>query len=188
MKGTPVDGSHVCMRTRCTALPRFSLKLMKAGCLRFGRMLGLPSFRKGPTRGDRRPLTVLPVTYRLWAKRHAAALTQWLMLWKLCGLSGALPKHNCPDVLWRLQAELAQARLGESDPWYVLSMDLEKCFDRLDIPNLRDLCSYLGLHVCDHVLRMYSRLTRVLFVDNMPTDVWLQGSGLVGVPQGCPLA
>lgn len=110
------------------------------------------------------------------------------MLWKPCGLSGAVPKHSCPDVLWRLQAELAQARLGESHPWYVLSMDLEKCFYRLDIPNLRVLSSHLGLHACDHVLRMYSRLTHVLFVDNMPTDVWLQGSCLVGVPQGCPLA
>ena len=67
-------------------------------------------------------------------------------------------------------------------------MDLEKCFDRIDLQNLRHVVRHLDLPDCTHVLDLYSKLTGVLFVDNKPTDVWLQGQGLVGVPQGCPLS
>ena len=145
---------------------------------------------KGPDAppDERRPLTVLPVTYRLWTRRHTAALTTWLMAWKPAGLVGAVPRHSCPDVLWELQAHLAQARVGRVPPAFVLSMDLEKCYDRLDLTNLLRLTEHLGLPVCGHVIRNYQQLERILFVDNQPTDVLLKGSGLVGVPQGCPMA
>eukprot|EP00959_Pyramimonas_sp_CCMP1952_P298265 6238917-Pyramimonas_sp.AAC.1 len=57
---------------------------------------------KGPDSppGDRRPLTVMAITYRLWAKRHPASLNTWLMSWKPPGLAGAMPNHSCPEILW----------------------------------------------------------------------------------------
>ena len=145
---------------------------------------------KGPDSppGDRRPLTVLPVTYRLWTRRHTVHLTQWILAWKPPGLAGAVPRHSCPDVLWELQAKLAEARVAQTDPAYVLSLDLEKCYDRLDLHNLLELTNHLGLDICGHVLRNYQNLSRILFVDNQPTDVVIQGANLVGVPQGCPMA
>ena len=110
---------------------------------------------KGPDSppSERRPLAVMPTTYRLWAKRHAAELTRWLMQWKPAGLAGAVPGHSCPYVLWQLQADLAKARLGSADPCFVLSMDLGKCFDRLDLGNLQALSRHLGLDVCMRVGR-----------------------------------
>ncbi|CAK0828910.1 unnamed protein product, partial [Prorocentrum cordatum] len=138
--------------------------------------------------GDRRPLTVLPVACRLWTRRHAAHLTQWLLEWQPAGLAGAVPRHSCPDVWCELQAKLAQARVAQTDPAYVLSLDLEKCYDWLDLHNLLELTNHLGLDICRHVLRNYQNLSRILFVDYQPTDVVLQGDNLVGVPQGCPVA
>ena len=128
---------------------------------------------KGPESApdDRRPLTVLPVLYRLWARRHAAHLNEWLLTWKPTGLAGAVPNHSCPDILWQIQTRLAKARLGLDEPWFVLSMDLAQCFDRLDLGNLRQLIEHLDLPVCAHVLDMYQTLTRTLFVDGEPADV-----------------
>eukprot|EP00959_Pyramimonas_sp_CCMP1952_P098213 2053046-Pyramimonas_sp.AAC.1 len=67
-------------------------------------------------------------------------------------------------------------------------MDLEKSFDRLDLPNLEMISAHMCLPVCTAVLQNYRNLTRLLFVDNQPSDVWLAGPNLLGVPQGCPLA
>ena len=39
---------------------------------------------------DLRPSTVMVLTYRLWAKKHAAALNSGLASWKPSGLSGRL--------------------------------------------------------------------------------------------------
>ncbi|CAK0878928.1 unnamed protein product, partial [Prorocentrum cordatum] len=58
-----------------------------------------------------------------------------------------------------------------TDPAYVLSLDLEKCYDWMDLHILLELTNHLGLDICGH-----------------PTDVVLQGDNLVGVPQGCPMA
>ncbi len=138
--------------------------------------------------GDRRPITIMAVTYRIWAKRHAAALNEWLVTWAPSGLSGGIANHSCPDVLWELQTLLAKARTGHRPPAFVLSMDLEKCFDRLDLPNLERIARKLQLEACLLALGNYRVLSRLLFVDGEPSEVWLEGTDLVGVPQGCPLA
>jgi len=137
---------------------------------------------------DRRPLTVLAVTYRLWAKRHSASLNKWLEAAKPKGLSGAVAGVSCPDILWEIQNSLGKARTGADAAAFLLSMDQEKCFDRLDIENLRAVAIKLEMEALQHALNLYEQITRLLFVDNQPSDVWIQGSGLVGIPQGCPLA
>ena len=138
--------------------------------------------------GERRPLTVMAVTYRLWAKKHAESLNAWLLSWKPAGLSGGIANSSCPDILWEIQMLLAKARTGDHPELFVLSMDLEKCFDRLDLANLGRISDKLGLDSCRHTIRNYQNLTRLLFVDSEPSDVWLHGDNLVGIPQGCPLS
>ena len=61
-------------------------------------------------------------------------------------------------------------------------------FRELDIANLRAIAVKLDMVALQHALSLYARLTRLLFVDNQPSDVWIQGDNLVGIPQGCPLA
>ena len=85
---------------------------------------------------DRRPLTIMSITYRMWAKRHARHINDWLATWKPQGLSGAAKHHSCTDVLWQVQMELCKARTGKRGAAYILSLDLAKCFDRLDLEPL----------------------------------------------------
>ena len=108
--------------------------------------------------------------------------------WKPAGLSGAMKNTCCPDVLWELQVAFTKAYTGDSPAAFVLSMDLEKCFDTMDIDNLERIAAHLGLVSCSHALRNYRRLSRLLFIGFEPTDVWLEGASIVGIPQGCPLA
>ena len=141
----------------------------------------------GSSPSDRRPITVLPICYRLWAKRRAHLYNGWLATWRPHGLSGAISGVSCPDVLWEVMGALDDARMGRRRPAYVLSLDQEKCFDRLFIDALDEICTHLGLH-SEAVFENYRHLARLLFVDGQPSDVWLQGEHLCGIPQGCPLA
>ena len=52
---------------------------------------------------DRRPLTVMAVVYRLWAKKHVHFQNKWLESFKPKGLSGSVSGVSCPDVLWEVQ-------------------------------------------------------------------------------------
>ncbi len=126
----------------------------------------------------------MPITYRIWAKRHAAHLNEWLSAFKPHGLSGAVANTSCPDVLWEIFGLLADAQLGHNPSAFVLSMDLAKCFDRLDIGTFRDICQKLGLSSCLTALSNYESLTRLLFVDNEPSDVWLEGKTSLGFRMG----
>ena len=107
---------------------------------RYARVTLIPK----PGETDRRPLTILSCAYRLWARRHAARLQDWLLEVKPAGLSGAVAGTGCADVLWTLQSLLHEAVAGESDPAFVLSMDLSKCFDRMCLPPLQDICRAIG--------------------------------------------
>ena len=82
---------------------------------------------------------------------------------------------------------LTKARTGHRALAFVLSMGLENWFDTMDIDNLERIVEHLGLDSCAHALRNYKRLTRLLYVDGEPTDVWLEGANIVGIPQGCGL-
>ena len=143
--------------------------------------------KEGADASDRRPITVLAVTYRLWAKRKANCLNRWLSQWRPFGLSGAMADVGVGDVLWDVTGDIDDARCGRRGPLFLLSLDQRKCFDRLFLESLESVCSHLGLGL-EPVLQNYRCLSRLLFVDGQPTEVWLQGSNQCGIPQGCPLA
>jgi hypothetical protein len=154
---------------------------------RFARVTLIPK-GDGAAADDRRPLTVMPISYRLWAKRLAHHLVRWLSTWKPDGLSGAVIGVGCADVLWKVTEALNDALVGITDTRYVLSLDQEKCFDRLHLPMLQRVCHHLGLDSCCNVLTLYAGINRLLFVDSQPTTVWLAGNNTTGIPQGCPIA
>ena len=58
----------------------------------------------------------------------------------------------------------------------------------MDIGNLNSIAQHLGLDACAHALLNYRKLSRLLFVDAEPTNIWLEGVHIQGIPQGCPLA
>ena len=56
------------------------------------------------------------------------------------------------DEIADLEATLAEARMGVRGPAHVLSMDLAKCFDRMDLGTLRAIFTRLGLPICSIAL------------------------------------
>ena len=154
---------------------------------RHARVVLIPKGDDSPP-DDRRPITIMALTYRLWARRHSAFINEWMARWKPSGLSGAVKNTGCPDVLWEVQLALTKAYSGDAPPVFLLSMDLEKCFDTLDLSNLNRISQHLGLDACTHALSNYARLSRLLFVEGEPSSIWLEGKYIQGIPQGCPLA
>ena len=93
---------------------------------------------------ERRPLTIMNSIYRLWAKRHAARLQEWLVAVKPPGLSGAVAGVGCQDVLWDVQSKIHASVSGRSPAAFVISMDLSKCFDHMLHGPLREICDAIG--------------------------------------------
>ena len=85
----------------------------------FARVTLIP---KGPgsDADDCRAITILAVSYRLWAKRHARHLTHWLNSWKPAGLTGAVPNLGAADQLWTIQSILDDARCGRRPHAFLL--------------------------------------------------------------------
>ena len=175
------------------------LDSIKALCL----LLNLADERKTPTAWcsarvtlipkpgeaiERRPLTILGVTYRLWARRHAARLQKWLLQVRPRGLSGAVPGVSCADVLWEVQSRIHDSTSGRAPASFVLSMDLSKCFDMMLLSPLDDICKIIGFTHGNVAISIYQDLQRILFVDGCPSDVLLRGDSIRGVPQGCPIS
>ena len=130
---------------------------------------------------------MLSVPYRLWAKRKAKHLNEWLATFRPHGMSGALTSVGCQDVLWEVLGDIEDARSGRCRPLFVLSLDQCKCFDRLHIDTLDYIQRHCNLGL-DPVLNLDRDLSRLLLVDGQPSSVWPQGGNLSGIPQGCPLA
>ena len=137
---------------------------------------------------DRRPLTIISCIYRLWARRHAARLQEWLVSVKPFGLSGVVAGVGCQDVLWDVQSRIHDSVSRRAPAAFVISMDLSKCFDHMLHDPLREICEAIGFSHGVIALQLYAVLKWALFVDGSPSDVLLRGSSLRGIPQGCPIS
>jgi len=153
--------------------------------LRQARVVGIPK-NDGTT--DRRPLTVLSVIYRLWAKRVARHTGIWMDQFMPESLTGARRGVSAADAAWKLLASVDQHRVAKTR-LHVMAMDQKHCFDRLDVSQLRRLATAVGMPTsCLHALELYCSLERHLFLDGQPTGHILRGNNSRGIPQGCPIA
>ena len=143
-----------------------------------------------PDSTDRRPITILSVCYRLWAKRHSKALTSWLASWCPPSVRGAMPGSGAADVVSELNMRLDNASAGLAPTAFLLSLDQSQCFYRIDLVNLLHIIDHLDLVMCYHVVDIYSRIIRHVFTDGQPSDVLIGDAGdyVSGIPQGCPFA
>ena len=72
------------------------------------------------------------------------------------------------DIIWDVNGHIHEACVGAVSPKYVLSMDLAKCFDHLDLLALEAVCRKVGFLAGVVAIQNYSRLVRLLFVDGQP--------------------
>lgn len=151
------------------------------------RNLGIPK----PGSADLRPLTIMSALYRLWAKRHAARLSEWLNPWAPSGVVGARKTRAAQDTAWHVQLALEHAKIyGRHSNFNLVSLDAEKYFDTLNIDALKQAVTSAGLpQIYIDVLTLYTRLEKHVFIQGQPLGVVLVPSDdTQGVPQGCPLA
>ena len=60
-----------------------------------------------------RPISVMPVVYRLWAATRVREVLQWQESWISSKLHGFRPAHGVQDVWWTMAAKLEQAAGAE---------------------------------------------------------------------------
>ena len=141
-----------------------------------------------PDSADRRPITVMSVCYRLWGKRHSKSLTTWLASWCPKSVRGAMPGSGAADVATELTLRIDQTRAKLKSSMYLMSLDQSQCFDRIGLVNLLKILDVLDLQICFQVVENYSNLVRHVFTDGQPSDIFIEGDEIAGIPQGCPFA
>jgi hypothetical protein len=130
--------------------------------------------------GDRRPVCLLPVLYRLWAAARRGAIDRWRADWAPVELrAGAL------ELSWRLAAAvLAACEAGE--PLAGIAFDFQKAFDTIGLGVLAAVLERAGWPeaIRRPMLAAYGhpRLVREAGVLGRP---WAPQSGII---PGCPLA
>ena len=137
---------------------------------------------------DLRPITVLSILYRLWARRHSAAINLWLASWAPPGLMGAMKNRSASTATNQATDLIDAAAMGIDPTLFLLSLDQAKCFDRLHLKTLSSIVECLGVPALKTALQVYSTLGRHMYLHGQPTQYYLHGDGVTGIPQGCPLA
>ena len=108
-----------------------------------------------------RPITVMPVLYRLWAGAHMRMLIEWMDSWLTRNVASYRPDLGCEDV-WLANALEIEAALLEGRPITGLNLDFAKCFDLLPHSILLNSAEEVGLpeNVLSGLRAMYAQLER----------------------------
>ncbi len=91
-----------------------------------------------------RPLTILGVTYRIWAGIRASQLRQWQETWIHPSLHGGRAGHETLDGVSETNLHIEQAQ-SESTPLYLLLLDYRKFFDFIITELIWRLASWWGM-------------------------------------------
>ena len=138
------------------------------------------------TAGNTRPITVMPLLYRLWASARVRQLLDWQQQWISPCVYSYRPEHGCEDA-WLEEALRVEKALLSGEPLCGLSIDLAKAFDSLPQSILLMLAEEVGMDA--NVLRalrgMYACLRRRLTVDEHVGEAF---SSTNGIMQCCPIS
>jgi hypothetical protein len=92
---------------------------------------------------DQRPLTILPVVYRIWAAVRLDESASWIARW-IHPKCAATQGRNAED-LWTVLAQRVEVNKARQCPHGGLSVDLAKCFDKVPFLVAIELMEHLGL-------------------------------------------
>ena len=148
------------------------------------RLVTIPKACGGP-----RPLTVLNVVYRTWARGVARELSDWSLPWFDACVVGGIKGTKPASVT----AALFSSRLSEAflrkQPMYAAFLDTSKCFDSVILNSFDEvLRAFQAPEPFLHITQMWRMLQRHVWVDSEPTGVTICPTDLRGIPQGDPLA
>ena len=133
-----------------------------------------------------RPISVMPVVYRLWAATRVREIMQWQDSWLSDRLHGFRRSHGPQHVWWSLAAKVEKALLlGE--PLSGISLDYSKCFDRVPVDIVFSLAEHCGFDggVLRAMRAMYKQLRRRFSLHGSVGEEFRATNGIL---QGCPLS
>ena len=133
-----------------------------------------------------RPITILPMLWRLWAGVVAhVSLRAWSKL-SLVGVYGAMPHVSVQDVTMRVQLQIERA-LKSREPVSGFCMDIQKCFNCIGRYPSQLLMRILGIpdSVTAFWANCMSGLTRVFHIGDTFSE---PQPSTCGIPEGCPVS
>ena len=135
---------------------------------------------------QQRPLTVMPVVYRVWAAARCRECMTWQESWIDQTQHGCRPKHGTTDALLQVASELEAAMLN-GEELHGAALDFSKCFDNIPIAIAIAVMNKLGLssRILDPMIGMYAALTRRFKVRGFVGEEFTTTNGIM---QGCPLS
>eukprot|EP01063_Lacrimia_lanifica_P001316 TRINITY_DN1064_c0_g1_i3.p1 TRINITY_DN1064_c0_g1~~TRINITY_DN1064_c0_g1_i3.p1 ORF type:complete len:1033 (+),score=216.88 TRINITY_DN1064_c0_g1_i3:170-3268(+) len=137
-------------------------------------------------REKHRPITVMPVIYRLWSGLRLQDAMRWQERWARERLGGYRLRRGTTRAVWEMAAELEQGHIRDEVVMGIL-FDLQKCFDRIPTDIALRLLQETGLPepIAATLQAMYMHLRRRLRYDGA---VGKEFEALCGILQGCPLS
>ena len=131
---------------------------------------------------DRRPLNLLSVVYRCWARLRGRHVAAWRRLWDPAVAAARL---GADGQAWELAWAQAEAEAGDQE-FAGLAVDFRKAYDSVRLGLVRRLLAAAGwpLAIVGPLLDAY-RAPRRLRVAGALGEPFLPTSG---IPAGCPIA
>eukprot|EP00438_Fugacium_kawagutii_P027093 Skav203913 [mRNA] locus=scaffold228:169390:172464:- [translate_table: standard] len=133
-----------------------------------------------------RPITILPILYRIWSSLRAKVILRFLATLVPDGIKGNLPGVSSVDVWWELQSKLEESAYTGTCLTGAVG-DLVKAFNL--IPRTPIFCAARKLGIATNFLDAWSRaissVRRRFFIADQPSQ-GLRSS--TGFPEGDPLS
>ena len=135
-----------------------------------------------------RPLSVLPVVYRLWASTRLGQLADWFQSWVLASVFSAGGCRGSIEAWYTSSLDIEEVLCGATDSHvHLFVADVVKSFDTVDRTILDRVLSSLGLPGWfRHAHFEYHARVRMRF--KLASDLGAPWTRDGGIPQGCPLS
>ena len=135
---------------------------------------------------EQRPLSVMPVAYRVWAAARVTESMTWQELWIRQGQHGCRPHHGTSDALYRIGLETELAYLN-GEKLEGAALDFSKAFDNIPVAITLRVLKELGIHcrVLEPLIDMYARLQRRFKIRGYLGEAFTATNGIM---QGDPLS
>ena len=135
-----------------------------------------------------RPLSVLPVVYRIWASARMKQLEGWFQSWVPSSVKSAGNGRSSVEAWYTTALDIEEVLAGAVDTHvHIFVADVVKSFDTVDRSILDRVLSSLGLPAWfRHAYFEYHSHVRLRF--KLAAGLGQPWTRDGGIPQGCPLS
>ena len=148
----------------------------------------IPEVGADSTPLGQRPLSVLPVVYRIWASARMQQLEGWFQSWVFSSVYSAGNGRSSVEAWYATSLDIEEVPAGAVDTHvHIFVADVIKSFDTVDRGILDRVLSSLGLPAWfRHAYFEYHSTVRLRFKLSAGLgQPWTRDGG---IPQGCPLS